>query len=174
MSISEGIMKIIEELEFLTAERRQLKVRGPHFRIIHRYRQQFSPCSAHEEIGAVYLVHAGQQFQVRLGTTLAAMFDFLGRHNQFAQTATQIERGTRTDHLHGHRHTSTFIGKNGAGVPRRYVRVYIDRIRVALRGALLQAKLDIEPNAILISEETATNETGYRLRGTFEWLHTAE
>ena len=102
------------------------------------------------------------------------MFDFLARHNQLAQTATQIERGTRTDHLRGHRRAKTFLGGAATGVPRRYVRVYVDRIRAALGSALGQAELSIEPVAVLVSEETATNETGYRLRGTFEWLHTAE
>ena len=151
---SEAIGKIIDELELLEAERHQLHQRGPHFRIIHRYREPHSPCGVHEEVAVVFLVQAGRAFQVRLGTILSILFDFLARHNQLAQTAKQIAKGT--------------------GIPRRYVRVYMDRIGAALATALREAGLDMEPDAVLASEDTAMNETGYRLHGTFEWLHTKE
>jgi hypothetical protein len=170
MYASEMTMRIIEELEFLAAERSQAKERGPHFRIVHRYPQQNSPCGAHEEVSAICLVHAGRQYQVRLGTTLSVAFDFLARHNQLAQTAKQIERGTRPGRR-GHRPS---LGNLNAGIPRRYVRIYVERIRAAIAMALREAGLDIEPNAVLVSEDTAMNETAYRLRATFEWVHTAE
>jgi hypothetical protein len=151
---SEEAGKIIDELEILEAERRQFHERGSHFRIFHRYRDPHFPCGANEEVAAVYLIHVGRAFQVGLGTILSMLFDFLARHNRLAQTARQIERG--------------------AGIPRRYVRIYMERIRAAIAKALREAGLDIQLDAVLASEDTATNETGYRLRGTFEWLHIKE
>jgi hypothetical protein len=50
----------------------------------------------------------------------------------------------------------------------------MERIRKAIAKALREAELDIEPDAVLASEDTATNETGYRLHGIFEWLHIGE
>jgi len=172
MYASDGTKRIIEELEYLETGRRQIRERGPHFRIIHRYNPQFTPCGPHEEIAAVYLIHAGNAIQVRLGTILLTLFDFMARHNQLAQTAVQIERGTRTGGPRRFNHASA--SDLTSGILRRYVRVYIDRIRVALGRALREAVLDTEPAAVLISEETALNQTEYRLRGTFEWLHTSE
>lgn len=165
---SEAISKIVDELEFLDAERRQLKANGPHFRIVHRSPQPFAPCSLHEK-AAVFLIHHGQMFQVGLGTTVVKLFDYMARHNRLAQTAREIENGIRAQR--------EWSGLGGAalasGISTRYVRVYAGRIRAALGLALRNAGLEINPNAVLTSEGTALNEVGYRLRGTFEWLHIA-
>ena len=165
----ETISKIIDELEYIDAERRELSANGPQFRIVHRSPQSFTPCSLHETV-VVYLVHQGRAFQVQLGTTLVALFDYVARHNRVAQTAKQIENGTRSQRGLEERRS----GVRARGIPRRYVRVYTDRIRAALGLALRDAGLEINPDAVLVSEETALNEIGYRLRGTFEWMHTME
>lgn len=170
MSVSDTASRIVEELEFIEAERCQLNAKGPHFRIIHRYSERFVPCGPHEEIAAAYLVHAGRTVQVGLGTALLGLFDYMALHNQISQTARQIESGTRPSRSPGVRRTALAR----SGIPRRYVRIYLDRICFALGIALQKAGIEIKPEAVLVSEETAMNEKGYRLRGTFEWLHTAE
>lgn len=173
MCASDAAVRIIEELEFLEAERYQLQERGPHFRIVHRYCKEFTPCGPHEEIAAVCLVHAGITWQIRLGTILSTMFDYMARHSRLAQTARQIERGTRSEYCQGRRGIHTSLGDHTAGIPRRYIKVYIERIRIALAKAIEEAGLDIDVRAVLVSQRTAMNETEYRLHGTFEWLHTA-
>jgi len=168
MYASDEVDKIVEELEFIETERRQLHANGPHFRILHRSARQFTPCGSYEPVAA-YLVHAGRTYQVRLGTLLG-LFDYMARHNKLAQTARQIERGTRTG--------SSMVGRLAAvparRIPRRYIRVYTGRIRMALGKALHEAGIEVSPDAVLVSEECAMNETGYRFHATFEWLHIVE
>ncbi len=169
MYASDPVDRIIEELEFIEAERRQFHENGPHFRIVHRSPRQLTPCNFHEKV-AVYLIHRGRTFHVGLGTTLVTLFDYMACHNRLAQTARQIENGTRPQGPLEGRRTVVRV----SSIPRRYVRVYADRIRAALGLAFRNAGLEVSPDAVLVSEETALNEAGYRLRGTFEWLHTAE
>ena len=153
-------------MAFIEAERRQLRAHGPHFRIVRRVAGQATPNSSHGEAVAVHLVHSGQLFQVGLGTVLVRLFAYLARHSQVAQTARQIERGTRVDRLMG----SPPGGKSASGIPRRNVRVYVGRIRVAIALALKTAGLEIMPASVLASDVTAQNEVAYRIRGTFEWF----
>jgi len=170
MSVSEAVDRIIDELEFIEAERRQLKAKGPHFMIVQRDGEQCNACASHRDFAAVYLLHQGRFFQVSLGTVLMRLFDYLARHNRVAQTAKQIENGTRID-------LSLRVPRDAVStsvIPRRYVRVYVRRIRQALGVALRQAGLEIESDAVLASDGTALNEVGYRFHGTFEWLNTAE
>lgn len=169
MYASDPVDRIIEELEFIEAERRQFHANGPHFRIVHRSPRQFTPCNLHEKV-AVNLIHKGRTFQVGLGTTLVTLFDFMARHNRLAQTARQIENGIRPQGPSEGRPKHVRM----SSIPRRYVRVYVDRIRAALGLAFRNAGLEVSPDTVLLSEETALNEAGYRLRGTFEWLHTVE
>jgi hypothetical protein len=166
---SDSVDRIVEELEYLEAERRELLVNGPHFRILYRIANESVQLNRRQPVAA-YLVHAGQSFQVGLGSILVQLFDYMARHNRLAQTARQIESGTHAQRISGV--TKSVVSPRR--IPRRHVRVYADRIRAVLGPVLRKAGLEIRADAVLVSEETATNETAYRLRGTFEWLHTLE
>lgn len=168
---SDAVIKIVEELEFLEAEKRRMRERGPHFRIVLRCSEPFVPCDGHEEISALYLVHARNSVQLRLGETLSILFNYLARHNRFAQTAKQIARGTHPRDIRVRSRISADLSGRSSGIPARYVRVYIDRIREALGAALTEAGLDSRPESVLLSEKTVLNEVGYRLRATVEWHH---
>lgn len=169
MFASDAVDRIVEELEFIEAERHQAHGIGLHFRIVYRLPEHCGTCASHGEVVAVSLVYGDRLFHVSLGITLLQLFDYIARHNNLAQTAKQIENGIRADGFSGLRRTAVSM----RGIPRRYIRIYINRIRAALGLALRQAELEVSPHAVLVSTETATNETGYRLRGTFEWLRIA-
>ena len=168
MYASDPTDRIIEEIEFIEAERRQSRESGPYFRIIHRSERRPDSYYSYQEAVAVFLVCKGRFFQVMLGSVLVKLFDYMARHNRLAQTARQVENGTRADPLF--RMRRGIRPKNC--IPRRYVRVYVDRIRVALGLVFRECGLGIRPDAVLISEETVMNESGYRLRASFQWLHT--
>lgn len=169
MYASDPTDRIIEEIEFIEAERRESRESGPHFRIIHRSEHRSDSNYSYQEAVAVFLVCGDRFFQVMLGSVLVRLFDYMARHNRLAQTARQIENGTRVDPLfRAHRRT-----KPRNCTPRRYVRVYVDRIRVALDLVFQECGLGIRPESVLISEDTVMNEVGYRLRASFEWLPTA-
>jgi hypothetical protein len=164
---------ILEKVDLLVAELMELRTRGPHFRICHRFHKPGTVCAPGEEILAVCLVHRGQEYSLRLSLALRILFDYLARHSRFAQSATQIEVGIRADRFYTN-HAELTFGTNAPirRIPRSYVRVYMERLRLALEGASCEANLMIERRAVLVSERTVTNEVGYRLRARIEWIHT--
>ena len=165
MYASDALERIVEELEFIEAEKRQLHANGPHFQILCRSGQDlYNP----SEVIAVYLVYAGRTFQVALGASLLRLFGYMARHKRLAQTARQIENGTRAVAWSGRGRRTCF---SAGGIPRRHIRIYVKRIRAALDSVLREAGLEIRSDAVLVSENTPTNETGYRLYSTLGWLH---
>jgi hypothetical protein len=166
---SEALL-IAEELEVLLVERRGQSVRGPHFRIIHRFNPaNGAPCGPGEEVAAVYLVWRGREFQLRLSTVLRLLFDYLARHSRLFQSARQIECGMRESRFYAR----ISDGSLWSTIPRAYVRVYIERVRAAIQQACEEAGLLLASDAVLVSEQTVMNEIGYRLNATVDWVHSA-
>jgi 8-oxo-dGTP pyrophosphatase MutT (NUDIX family) len=54
---------------------------------------------------------------------------------------------------------------------RASLRVYLTRIRAALRLAFEEAGIDLKPEEILLSQRTVGNEVGYRLRAKISLMH---
>ena len=48
---------------------------------------------------------------------------------------------------------------------------YIKPIRQALHAAFLEARLKLDPFAVLVSEPAETKEIHYRLKATVDWIH---
>jgi len=166
---------IIEEVDVLVAEMRELNAEGPHFRILHRFHALGSDCAPGEEVAGVYLVHRGREYFLRLPLALRLLFDYLARHSHLPQSATQIEAGIRAELFyaeHG-RAAATEAGNLTRSIPRSYVRVYIERLRMALKEIFGKSNLRLTGEAVLISQETVMNEVSYRLKATFEWIHTS-
>jgi hypothetical protein len=57
-------------------------------------------------------------------------------------------------------------------ISKSSVRVYVERVRLALALVFRAANLRINVRDVLASEGSGTNEALYRLRGTFDWVHT--
>jgi hypothetical protein len=172
MSVNNDLERIIEEVDLLVAELRELNEEGPHFRIVHRFHTPGTHCAPGEEIAGIYLVHRGREYHLRLSLALRLLFDYLARHSHLPQSATQIEAGIRAERFYTE-HAASMVetGKLTRSIPRSYVKVYIERLGIALKCAFHWANLELATHAALITEETVMNEVGYRLKGVVEWFH---
>jgi hypothetical protein len=172
MCVHDGLLSIIEEVDVLFAEIRELGSRGPKFRIVHRFHRPGSNCAPGEEIFAIYFIHRGREHYLRLSLALRILFDYLARHSRVPQSAAQIEAGIRADIFYTqHSTNATGRDKLTRGIPRSYVRVYIERFRSVLEKVFLEAGLLIDAHAVVVAEETVMNGVGYRLRASFDWIH---
>ena len=173
MYAHDELMTIIEEVDVLVAELRELNESGPHFRIVHRFHVPGTDCAPGEEVAAVYLVYRGQEYHLRLSLALLLLFDYLARHTHLPQSATQIEAGMRAKQLYQeHAANARSTQKFTRSIPRSYIRVYISRLQLAIEEVLRRAELSMDPCAVLITQDTVTNEVLYSLKAIFEWRHT--
>jgi len=172
MSVSNDLERIIEEVDLLVAELRELNEEGPHFRIVHRFHTPGTHCAPGEEVAGIYLVHRSQEYHLLLSLALRLLFDYLARNCHLPQSATQIEAGFRSERFY-EEHGAAVVMLSGSlrrSIPRTYIRVYMERLEAALNVILKRANLALNPNAVLVSEQTVMNEVGYRLQATFEWI----
>lgn len=166
MFASEELERIVEEIDVLVAELRELYENGPHFRILHRFH------APGEEVAGIYLVHRGREYFLKLPLALRLLFDYLAHHTHLPQSATQIEAGIRAERFYAEQAASTMGSKKFTrSISRSYVRVYIERLRSALTHTFQKADLGSAADAVLISQETVMNEVGYVLKATIEWMH---
>jgi hypothetical protein len=167
-----NVPAVLDKVDFLLLQLKHLRSRGPHFRILHRFRIPGTECLSGEEVAGVYVVHRGREFVVPLSVTLRLVFDFLAKHTRLPQSASQIEAAFRADPFYTrHGANATRDRALRRRITRSAVKVYVQRIRGALSAAFHEASLPMDPRAVLLSQATAMNEVGYRLRGTFQWIH---
>lgn len=173
LSTNDKFQPILEKVPILRLEFQRLKAADPHFKIWHGLRAPGTGCAPGEEVAAVSLVSHWREIHLPLSLALRLFFDFMARHTRVPQSASQIEAGFRADPFYReHGRNALSRGTLTRRVAKSSVRVYVERTRHALAMSLREADLRIDPRDVLVSEETVTNEVGYRLRGTFEWLHT--
>jgi hypothetical protein len=158
---------IVEEIDVLVAERKELSAIGPHFKIAHRYGQG-TDCQPGEEISWVLLMHRSHEYLLPLSASLLSMFDYLSQH-RLPQNAEQIVRGMR--HAFYTQHGNNVNAGQARTISRSSVKVYIERIRRALQVAFNEAQMKLDPYAVLMSEPTETNEIRYRLKAHVERVH---
>lgn len=164
---------VLNKVDLLVAEIAHLRTAGPHFRIVHRFRMPgITGCLAGEEIAAVFLVNRGFEYQLRLSLAQRILFDFLARHSRLAQSARQIELGIRADDFY------TLHAKNAnrrtvlsRRIPRSSIKEHMRRLLQALGWAFQEAGIGMDPQKVLIAEDTAGNEVGYKLKATCSWTH---
>ena len=170
--MNDRFVSAIEEIDYLLAESERLTASGPNFEIVHRYQEAIVNCGPGEEITGIWLVHRSRKIPLRLSLALRILFDYLGRYRHIPQSAGQIEAGIRND---------PFYARHGGNakphtvrtrrVSRSSVKTYIARLRDALRSAFREAGITVDPCEVLVSEETAGNSVGYRLRGNVRLVH---
>jgi hypothetical protein len=170
--MSDNLKWLMEEIDFLLAERKELSARGPNFRIVHRFRMPGTDCWPGEEIFAVFLVYRGREYHLRLPLALRILFDYLARHSRVPQSARQIELGVRADDFY-RRHAANGTGRRAVtrSMARSFVRQYARRLRLALELAFEGANLRIDSHDVLIEKKTVGNEVGYQLRANVDWVH---
>jgi len=172
MSLRDELSPIVEEVSLLIAERRAIKARGPHFRIVHRFRARGTDCRPGEEVFVIAFVFRGREYPLRLSLAMLLLFNYLASHSRFPQSASQIELGIRSDDFY-RRHTHNAGKRPGFTrlISRSAVKTYIRRIRSALLLAFREAGLHLDPLKVLVTQATVSNQVGYQLRGSFEWIH---
>ena len=163
---------LLHYCDLVFAERAALHSNGSHFRIEHRFHKPGTDCAPGEEIFAVFLAYRGQDHCLRLSLALRILFDYLARHSRLPQSATQIEAGIRATRFYSE-HAINAMGRETftRRIPRSYIRVYIERLRTALENAIHEAGLPMDARAMLVTQDTVTNEVGYQLKASFEWFH---
>lgn len=172
MLVDDNLQSIVEKVDLLIAELKELNSAGPHFRIVHRFRTPGTDCMPGEEIVAVSLVCRGREYHIRLSLALRILFDYLARHARLPQSARQIELGIRADDFYK-RHAANVTGRQAftRSVPQSAVRVYVKRLHKALSLAFRETRLPIDPGRVLTSRSTVGNEVGYQLRASCDWVH---
>lgn len=172
MYTNDRSMYVGEKIDLLLAELRHLRSSGPNFRIVHRFREPGCDCAPGEEVAVVELVCRGRAYPLPLSVTLLLVFDYLAHHSHLPQTASQITAGMKA---------APFYQKHGANaadhvrltrkISLSSVKVYIERLRAALRLVFRDAQIQIDPFTVLVSQQTLSNQVGYRIRAHFKWIH---
>jgi hypothetical protein len=170
--MNDRLSPVMEKVDLLLLEFRLLKSGRLHFTILHSFRVPGTGCAPGEVVAAVYLMHRGRKFRVPLSSTLLVLFDFLAKNASLSLSASQIAARFQADDFYS-RHGANVAGHGQLRrrITRSAVKVYVTRVRKALVSAFREAGLRIDPRNVLASEETAMNEVHYRLRGTFDRLH---
>jgi hypothetical protein len=164
------LRRVIEKAQFLLLELNHVAQKGPYFQIVHRFGRTGMGCYAGEEVVAVYLIDGSNEIMLPLSLALRLLFDYLGRQRHIPQSASQIAAGIRVDLFyckHG-LNSGRLLRRN---ISRTAVKEYIKRIRTALNIALRKTALAIDPDRVLASCETMSNEVHYHLRASVEWVH---
>jgi len=169
--MSGSFMPVVEGIDLLMAEREQLEASGPHFQIVHRFREPGTRCAPGEEILGVFLIYRAKRYLVRLRCSLLLLFDYLA-HSNVPQTTSQIFAGINADPFYQkHGANATERGRLTRKMSRSCLREYVQRIRMALKRTFHDARLNLDPFEVLISDSTSSNQAGYRFRAKFDWIH---
>jgi len=172
MSQRNNLSGVLYKVDLLIAEIKALRTAGPHFRIVHRFRMPETYCLPGEEIAAVYLIHRGREYHLRLSLALRILFNFLACHSRLPHSARQIEMGIRADDFY-RQHGANATGRATAtrGISRSIVRVYVKRLHRALALAFQEAKINLDPRQVVVSRATVGNEVSISLKASCDWLH---
>jgi hypothetical protein len=172
MPLRDDLAPVVEKVDLLLTELRELRSSGPRFRIIHRFREPGSGCAPGEEVAAIYFVNRSAETLIPLPLALRILFDFLAHHSRFPQNASQIAAAIAVEPFYRYHGTNVpRHSKLTRKISRACVKEFVKRIRRALGDAFVSAGVRYDPATVLISEHTVTNEVGYRLKATFDWFH---
>lgn len=159
--MSNSLKSLVEEVEFLVAERNDSLARGFVFKIVHRYRIPGTNCVPGEEVLAISLVYRGREYQLRLAPALLLLGDYLLRHRRFAETATHISAGIQAEGFSS-KHARKRRGSRMYRMPRSAIRQYIRRLVMAIGVAFEEAHISVDPGTVLLTEESVSNQVLYR------------
>lgn len=164
---------LIRELEVVQLELAELRMAGPQFVIIHRFREPgVLECTPGEETADILFRRHHSLTSLRLPTIGRLLFEYLARNRYSPQSAEQIALGIEKD---------SFIQEQGlhakasvdlkTTISRVAVRQHIMRMRKRLGQLFRRLGINLDPTRVLVSVETETNEVRYRLRAFVTWLH---
>lgn len=167
---NDNFAPVIEAIDLLRAELREIDSGSLHFRIVHRFGSPGADCVLGEEVLAILFVHRGNEYQLRLSPAMLLVADYLLRHSRYAQTASQIATGI---------HEGSFYREYGYSgreqrtwqIPRSAIKEYVKRLHRAIALAFNDAHLRLDPRDVLQEAESVSNHVLYRWRAAVEIAH---
>ena len=168
--MSTDLHEILRQTELLSSELAELWQAGPVLEITHRFQAPGSTCLPGEEVWAVALLYRGHQARLPLTLALRLLCNYLAETRHVPQSAAQIVAGI---------HRNPFYSRHGANsglltrkkISRSAIKEYVKRIRTALKIALHEVAVDMDPRRILLSRDTVGKEVQYQLRVNAQWVH---
>jgi hypothetical protein len=172
MFAKDELTPVLDAVDLLSAELKQLRSKGPHLCIVHRFRMPGTDCAPGEEIFAIFLVYRGRPYQVKIGLTLLILIDYLARYSRTGQTAAQIECGVRRDEFYAE-HGSNASGRRKLvrRIPRSAVKELVRRLRCAFALTFHKAGLRVDSRDVVVAERTVSNQVLYKLQAETRWTH---
>jgi hypothetical protein len=171
MSSNGAFGQLLQEVDFVLAQRRHFRVRGPHFIVTHIEHVPDTKCLPGERVGDVALAWSPAPLSLGLSETSMILWDCLLRY-RMPLSARRIEEIMSTDPFYVD-YAANRIGRGQVtALPdRRTVRVYVPRIWKQIERVFGDLGICRDPRQVLVSETTDTNVLVYRLRATSELVH---
>ncbi len=159
---------LVDAIELIFAELRDLECNGPSFQVVHEYSRGI--CTPGEEISAIFLDHSSSRFQLALGLSERFLFDFLAQR-RIAKDSLQIVSGLSADRFYREHAANSGVAQRKT-IRRPTVKVLIQRIRNAMDTTFSNAQLTLDPRDVLRScLAESSNRVLYRLDAHVTWFH---
>ena len=163
-------LRLVEEIEFLAAEQRQIRAVGPHFAVFYKFGKRDSLRGPSREVRSVVLVCRAKEYVLRVSPSDLLLFAHLACH-RLPESATQIAAGTSEETLYVTRGTGGRLGSQRVSSLRApSVKVHAQRLRRAMKVTFGEAGLSVDHSRVLISEATDGRRCLYRLKATVQWV----
>lgn len=161
---------LIEELDFMLAERRHLRVRGPHVIVTHLNHIPETSCAPGEMIGDIALGGFGDPISLGFAHMSLLLMDCFCRY-RIPLTVSKIEEIMNTDPFYLRYGANRPIRKKVVRLPdRSSVWVYIPRIQERMEKVLQSCGVCLDPHKILTADRI-DGVTAYQLKATVEFIH---
>lgn len=166
MNRHNGFARVVDEIDYLRAERSMLIRQGPHFLVIHGLHEPETECLPGEMVEEVWLLADCKRYPVSLSPVGLVVMDCFCRNRNKPLSVGRLSNILTTD---------PFYTRYGANSPRRQslvmparssIKVYVQRIREQIAMAFQKARLPIDPGSVLSAEPTDSNSVAYKLRAS--------
>jgi hypothetical protein len=173
MNGREEFRSIVEEIDYLLAERRQRAVERMRLIVVHGYHKAVTDCLPGETIEQVCISVRSDLIPLRLSPTGLVIADVIVRKKPRALTASHIEHILASDPFYLRLGANAGPAQRAIKRPtRRSIKVYIKRLRQQIGRILKEAGLTKLPEKVLASEGTdLLNVTAYRFAIPCDIIH---
>jgi hypothetical protein len=163
--------QLIEEIDFIVAERRSLRARGVHLIVTHVNHIPGTICAPGEIVGDVSLGGIPSPVSFGLSHLSLLMMDCFCRY-RMPLSAWRIVQIMNSDPFYIDYAANQIDFDHIVARPdSRNVRVCVPRIQRRMETVFQDRGLMVDPLQILTSEPTETNVIVYRLKATVEIVH---
>ena len=172
MYSAKQLSHVVEEIDYLRAERNILASEGPHFRVIHGGHQRETLCLHGEIIEQICLLHRWNLFPLPLSPKGLLIMDCFCRNRSKPLTASRIDQILACDSFYIRHGANLGIARLIATSPgRSAIKVYVQRIRRQMTRTFESAGLMLDPAQVLVSEATENHVVAYTLRASVDFIH---